>query len=446
MKKTILYSVLAALCLFARVSAQDQPRPALTTGDRLPDLTISNVQHYNTAELQLSAFKGKAIIIDFWATWCAPCVKMIPKMDSLQKKYADQLQFISVSTQPAATVNQFIKRIEQQQNLHLAVPSVTDDRTLSALFPYQYLPHYVWINKKGIVTNFSSFDQVNEETIAAYLKGITPEQKEMPEVTGVTYDKSKPLFFEGNGGEPKKLYAHSILSGYVAGLEVGTTVKVDSVNGIKISARNQTIAQLLETAYGYGIKFAGEKNVIYEVKDRSALTSELIGQDYLNWLNSGIAYCYELHFPPGKVESAYPRMREDIALYFPQYQGKVEKRKATCMVLKRASGADKIQSKGGQMTVEVDPIHASLRNAYLNHLTGNMDMMNNGKPVINDTGYKNRIDLEISAPLTDFEAINKELARYDLRFDKEIREIDFLVIRDTPVVMATPAGAKGGKP
>lgn len=446
MKKTILYSVLAALCLFTRANAQDKPTQPVTIGDRLPDLTISNVQHYQTPTLQLSAFKGRAIIIDFWATWCAPCVKMIPKMDSLQKKYADQLQFISVSTQPAATVNQFIKRIEQQQQLHLAVPSVTDDRTLSALFPYQYLPHYVWINQQGIVTNFTSFDQVNDETISAYLKGINPEQKEMPEVSEVTYDKNRPLFFEGNGGEPKQLFAHSILSGYVPGLEVGTTVKVDSSLGIKISARNQSIGQLLETAYGYGITFAGDKNVIFEVKDKSGLTSELIGRDYLNWLNSGIAYCYELHFPPGKVGSAYPRMREDMAVYFPQYQAKVEKRKAACMVLKRTSGADKIQSKGGQMTVEVDPVHASLKNAYLNHLTINMDVMNNGKPVINDTGYKNRIDLEINASLTDFEAINRELARYDLRFDKEIREIQFLVIRDTPVSKATQGKVQGGTP
>ncbi|MBD1362975.1 redoxin domain-containing protein [Mucilaginibacter sp. ZT4R22] len=445
MKKTILYSVLAALCLLTKVSAQDKIIKPIAIGDHLPELILNNVQHYSSPTLKLSSFKGKAIIIDFWATWCTPCVKMIPRMDSLQKKYAGQLQFISVSTQAAATVDLFNRRIEQQQKIKLAVPSVTDDRTLSTLFPHQYLPHYVWINKHGIVTNFSSFDQVNDETIATYLKGTNPEQKEMPEVAEVAYDKSKPLFFDGNGGEPKQIFAHSILSGYVPGLSLGFTVKIDSTNGIKISARNQGIAQLYETAYGYGLRFAGGKNVIYEVSDTTLVTSGSIGERYLNWLSSGNGYCYELHFPAGKVESAYPRMREDLKIYFPQYRAAVEKRKATCMVLKRTSAADKIQSKGGTPTVSFEPIHASVKNAYLNNLIVNLDMMDSNRAVVNETGYKGRVDLEISAGMGDFDAINRELAKYDLHFDKEEREIEFLIIRDAPAVNAAPPAAKGGQ-
>ncbi|GAB3921810.1 TlpA family protein disulfide reductase [Mucilaginibacter myungsuensis] len=442
MKKMILNSVLATLCLFSSASAQDSPNSPLTIGDRLPDLTITNVQHYKTPTLKLSAFKGKAIIIDFWATWCAPCVKMVPKMDSLQTKYADQLQFISVSTQPAATVNAFYKRIEQQQKFQITVPSVTDDRALSALFPYQYLPHYVWINKKGIVTNFSSFEQVDDETIAAYLKGINPEQKEMPEVTEVIYDKSKPLFLGGNGGEPNKLFAHSFLSDYMPGLEVGTTVKVDSINGIKISARNQSISQLMETAYGNGMKFMGEHNVIYEVKDKIKLTTELYGQPYLNWLQSGVGYCYELHFPPALIDSAYHRMRQDMELYFPQYQARVEKRATKCLVLKRTSGIEKFKSKGGGASVEIDPVHVKIRNSFLFQLTMQMGMRNADLTVVDGTGYQGRVDLDIDAALNNIDAINKELAKYDLRFEQEERKADFLIIRDHPAAVTNTI--KGG--
>jgi thiol-disulfide isomerase/thioredoxin len=445
MKKTILYSVLATLCLFAKAQAPDQPVRPLTIGDHLPDLTLNNVTHYPTPTLKLSAFKGKAIIIDFWATWCAPCVKMIPLMDSLQNKYADQLQFISVSTQPSATVNLFFRRIAQQQQLHLHIPSLSDDRTLSALFPYQYLPHYVWINPDGVVTNFTSFDQVNDQNVSAYLKGINPAQKKMPEVITVIYDRSKPLFFDGNGGQPQQLFAHSSFSGYVPGLSLGLTVKVDSTSGIRISARNQCIGQLFELAYGYGLRFLGGKNVIYEVGDTSLVNSALVGERFLNWLGSGNGYCYELQLPPGKVGSAYPRMREDLQLYFPQYRAAVEKRKATCMVLKRTSASDKIQSKGGTLSVEIEPIHASLRNAYLNQLTMRLDMMDPGRPVINETGYQGRVDLEISAGMNDFGAINRELAKYDLHFNQEEKEIEFLVIRDRATVRAAPAAEKGGE-
>lgn len=442
MKKQILLCVLAALCLFARVIAQDKPTRPLAIGDHLPDLTLRNVLHYETPVLKLSDLKRKAIIIDFWATWCAPCVKMVPKMDSLQIKYADRLQFISVSTQPAATVSAFYKRIEQQQKLHITVPSVTDDRTLSALFPYQYLPHYVWINKEGIVTNFTSFDQVNDETIKSYLSGVNPEQKEMPEVTEVAYDKGKPLFLASNGGTPNKLFAHSFLSDFVPGLSVGTTVRVDSVDGIRIAARNQSIGQLMQTAYGNGMKFMGEHNVLYEVKDRSKLTTELYGQPYLNWLQDGVGYCYELHFPPALIDSAYKRMRQDMELYFPQYRARVEKRATLCLVLKRTSTLEKFKSKGGGTSVEVDPVHAKLRNAYLSQLTIQIGLMNSEMTVVNETGYKGRVDLDIDAAPGNLDAVNQELAKYDLRFYKEERKADFLVIRDHPAAAANIT--KGG--
>ncbi len=97
------------------------------------------------------------------------------------------------------------------------------------------------------------------------------------------------------------------------------------------------------------------------------------------------------------------------------------------------------------MTVNVEPISASLKNAYLNQLTMRLDMMNSGRPVINETGYKGRVDLEINAAVNNFDAINRELARYDLHFDKEEREIEFLVIRDTVASAKVSPAAKGGR-
>src|SRR5690606_32513427 len=74
----------------------------LKIGDTIPGalwnlpLQMVKAGQEGSTTVMLKDYKGKLIIIDFWATWCTPCVAMIPKVDSLQQAFAPQVQFISV--------------------------------------------------------------------------------------------------------------------------------------------------------------------------------------------------------------------------------------------------------------------------------------------------------------------------------------------------------------
>lgn len=50
----------------------------------------------NSKPLKLADLKGKIVVLDFWATWCGPCIASIPKINSLQKKYGEDVVFIGV--------------------------------------------------------------------------------------------------------------------------------------------------------------------------------------------------------------------------------------------------------------------------------------------------------------------------------------------------------------
>jgi thiol-disulfide isomerase/thioredoxin len=66
-------------------------------GETCPDVALSPIVNFKTSHATIADFKGKLLILDFWATWCAPCVSMIPVTDSLQKEFEGKIQILSVT-------------------------------------------------------------------------------------------------------------------------------------------------------------------------------------------------------------------------------------------------------------------------------------------------------------------------------------------------------------
>jgi peroxiredoxin len=101
-------------------------------------------------KVSLSDFKGKVILLDFWATWCVPCKAEIPGFIDLQKKYgARGLQVIGISVDdPADTAKKYADDMKMNYPVLLAEGS---EEILKAYDPIPSIPVSVVIGRDGSI-------------------------------------------------------------------------------------------------------------------------------------------------------------------------------------------------------------------------------------------------------------------------------------------------------
>jgi len=61
---------------------------AVNEGEKAPDFALPSLD--GGSPVKLSDFRGKVVLVDFWATWCAPCIQSIPEMQALARKMGGQ--------------------------------------------------------------------------------------------------------------------------------------------------------------------------------------------------------------------------------------------------------------------------------------------------------------------------------------------------------------------
>lgn len=101
-----------------------------------------NITQWVTEEPEI---EDKFILIDFWGTWCGPCIKGIPDMNEYQRKFKDQLVVIGISKETLEKVKAF-KKVKMEY-----FSGIDTNGGLNAKYDIQGIPHAVLIDPKGIV-------------------------------------------------------------------------------------------------------------------------------------------------------------------------------------------------------------------------------------------------------------------------------------------------------
>ena len=98
------------------------------------------------------------------------------------------------------------------------------------------------------------------------------------------------------------------------------------------------------------------------------------------------------------------------------------------------SDKDKLKTLGGESKLEVNPFGAQMQNQWLINFIYQLNakyLAHLSTPVVDETGYKSRIDMSFDANMNDVSSIRTALKKYNLDLIEAQREVEVLVIRDS---------------
>ncbi|HUZ58703.1 MAG TPA: TlpA disulfide reductase family protein [Hanamia sp.] len=447
--KNISKSILAFLISIVFCSKSFSQESGIKIGETCPDVVLSHIINFKTDHARISDFKGKLLILDFWATWCAPCVSMIPVTDSLQKEFEGKIQILPVTDQDASTATAFLNNIKHYKNI--LMPSVTNDTELRTLFPHVEIPHYVWLDENSKVIAITGAEQLTGDIIKDFLNKKR-ETLPIKEDQYKTIPEHAPMFVIGNeiisGNtthfekiDNSALLYHSVITKYIDGFgcEQGTDTG-------RITCKNSSIGDLYRMAAShYKLINLGFNSTIWEtnneivkrMSDSAVTVHSKTRAEIYDWMRQ-YDYCYELKFPSKMNDRKYDLMLQDLNNYFGamfNIVGSMERRKTNCLVLIKTSKSKMPDTSATKNQYSINPYHLQLKNASVSQfialLSINLDTF---PPLVDETHDDEKMDIDINCNLSDINSLNKALMPYGLKLVEKIAERDMIVIKDKPLI------------
>jgi thiol-disulfide isomerase/thioredoxin len=147
--KRYAFAVYLVLCISAMILSgcarrPPESEPMLEIGLSAPTFKLPDL---SGQQVSLDQFKGKVVMLDFWATWCGPCRMTMPLVENLQKEYADTMVLLTINLQePHDIVRDYIRA----QGIHSRV-LLDEEGSVGAMYGSESIPLQILIDKQGIL-------------------------------------------------------------------------------------------------------------------------------------------------------------------------------------------------------------------------------------------------------------------------------------------------------
>lgn len=145
------------------------PKVALRPGTKAPDFTAETL---DGNELTLSDLRGKYVMIDFWGTWCGPCLEALPVIKEAYERYGgENFEIVGIANEPS--LDRFEQFVERENIQWPQIPEIYEENNeTQELYSVNSYPTYYLVDPDGEIVEYGmalSADNLME-TLAKYLE------------------------------------------------------------------------------------------------------------------------------------------------------------------------------------------------------------------------------------------------------------------------------------
>lgn len=426
-----------------------QKSEELKVGQKIPDLIIKETLHGSQTVNLKNLYKDGLLIIDFWATWCTPCLREMKHLDSLKIQHPDKFNVLMVTEEDKEVIKKFFKKTINKDLRTDELTIVTNDKLLGKMFPHRVVPHNVWIDSNGIIKAITNAGEITSKNILEFSNsGVRSALKLKKDI--MDFNPMEEFHLMDTSFSYRSIITPQIKTG-TSGVLGGSTQRFFQFNA--------SITHLFWSAYSmYGGNMGTMRPNLIEVhtvdslrmfspvKEKEHLLKGSKYKDKSEWSKEN-TFCYALTLPARVTDTVFRNyMFQDLQRQF-NVKAKIESRMIPCINVTKTKNKNQYEIKEAiDLKAEIKWLPGfklSIRNAKIDDVTGWWFRLNQASIMPNpfvvdiESSENKRFnaELDFSSEKGVEEGIRtdmfyRQMNRLGYQFTEEIKSFPILILYD----------------
>lgn len=374
----------------------------LKPGDQFPAIPIDNVINSSTITVNINQQKDKKFyILNFWGTWCSPCIPEMDILSKLQKVNAGKLQVIAISDDPTIKLQKYLKT--KPTTIWLATDTTW---LLYTLFNFSSVSHSAILNTNKEIVALVKTHSITQGLLDSLYRG--EKVKSDAELKEKPVAKSDDVF-----NVDTTLTSSFTVRSYMVGQRGMSTIYggISPYAKRRLSFVNAGITTLYKTAFD----IVSLDQIIYEVDEKKIN----------NYQDKSQRYCVDILVSPEEKDSLYTILQQKLNAILPVKARITYKIIPVYVITNTGFNLPPSDKKTGYgfSGRGYDGTAVTIRAFANDYLSNELAF-----PVVDETNLKGKYDIKTVVEMRTQEEIFKSISALGLKIEKQERKMRMLVL------------------